>query len=93
MKSLKLQTLVLALVAARLALPSTAATYRHHYRHRTCGAQRRHNANTGTAVGAVAGGVIGNSASHGGGRLGGTLIGAGVGAVAGHEIGKHSTRC
>ena len=66
--------------------------YNHHYRHyRTCGADRRRRGNNGTAVGAVSGGVLG--AALGGGKFGNVLLGAGAGAVAGHEIGKHSTRC
>ncbi|MHB8530754.1 MAG: glycine zipper 2TM domain-containing protein [Caulobacteraceae bacterium] len=101
MNTFKLSACALALAAGALASPAAGQTYyRHHhyYRHhsygrRTCGAERRSRANTGTVIGAVGGGLLGNSVSHGGGRLGGTLIGAGAGAVVGHQIGKHSVRC
>lgn len=59
---------------------------------RTCHGSR-HNANVGTAVGAVGGGLLGNAVSHGGGRLGGTVIGAVAGGVVGHQVGKHSVKC
>jgi uncharacterized protein YcfJ len=95
MNTLKLSACALALAAASLSLPGAAQArhYRHYAHYRTCGAERRSRANTGTVIGAVGGGLLGNSVSHGGGRLGGTLIGAGVGGVVGHQIGKNSARC
>ncbi len=75
--------------------------YSHHHRYyrqgdyrqghyRTCGADARRRGNNGTAIGAVTGGVLGATL---GGGVGNTLLGAGAGAVAGHEIGRHTTRC
>ena len=65
--------------------------YRHYDHYRTCGADARRRGNNGTAIGAVSGGVLGGAL--GGGKFGNVLLGAGAGAVAGHEIGRHTTRC
>jgi hypothetical protein len=83
-----------------IAAPGLAQAHRYHhgyYRHSGynygCHARQRHDANTGTVLGAIGGGLIGNSVSGHGSKFGGTLIGAGVGAVAGHQIAKHNSPC
>ncbi len=86
----------LALVAAP-GLAQAQHYHHHHYRHygyyNGCQARQRHDANTGTVLGAIGGGLIGHSVAGHGSKFGGTLIGAGVGAVAGHQIAKHNSPC
>jgi len=65
----------LAALAAVLAISVTAAG---------CA----NNAQTGTAIGAVAGGIIGNQVGDGFGRAVATATGAFVGGIVGHAIGK-----
>ena len=88
----------LALATAQPGLADT--TVRHTTAHRThverradaaCERYRRHKANNGTVVGAVAGGVLGNVLFRGS-RTAGTLGGAAVGGVAGHSIASHNAR-
>ena len=96
----KLMTIV-GMAAASLTLvaaPGLAQAHRYHHgyhRHydNGCRARQRHDANTGTVLGAIGGGLIGHSVAGHGSKLGGTLIGAGVGAVAGHQIAKHNSPC
>ena len=92
----------LALLAPLAAVLATAvpADARHHYSHRyydrrsnyeQCRAQRRHDANKGTAIGAGVGGI---GTAIAGGGLGGALLGAGAGAIGGRVLGREaSVRC
>ncbi len=66
---------------------------RSHHSYSGCEARRRHVANNGTLIGAVAGGLIGNQMAGSGSRGLGTVLGVGGGAVVGHQIAKSSHPC
>lgn len=92
MHSKLMATLTLALSAAAVAAAPMAAEAATHTKKVWVCSDVRHEANKGTAIGAVTGGLLGNVVAGHGHKTGGTIIGAGVGAVAGHEIAKSNAK-
>jgi hypothetical protein len=95
-----MRTLTCLALAAALAAPLAPAAAKPHPKYEyngryynsyeQCRAAKRHAANRGTVIGAVAGGA---GMALLGGDVGTSLLGAGVGAVAGHEIGRGGHKC
>lgn len=79
-----------ALVAPQFAAAQSARNYGEGD---ICRAEQRRQANTGTAVGAVAGALLGSAVAAKGAKTEGAVLGGAVGAVAGHQIAKHRVKC
>jgi uncharacterized protein YcfJ len=81
--------------APALAAPQFAAAQsaRNYGDGDVCRAEQRRQANTGTAVGAVAGALLGSAVAAKGAKTEGAVLGGAVGAVAGHQIAKHRVKC
>lgn len=92
MRNKLMTTLALAVSAAAVAAAPMAADAATHTRKVWVCKDVRHEANKGTAIGAVTGGLLGNVVAGHGNKTGGTIIGAGVGAVAGHQLAKRNAK-
>jgi uncharacterized protein YcfJ len=79
-----------ALLAPQFALAQSARNYGSGD---VCRAEQRRQANTGTAVGAVAGALLGSAVAAKGAKTEGAVLGGAVGAVAGHQIAKNRVKC
>lgn len=79
-----------ALVAPQFAAAQSARSYGDGD---VCRAEQRRQANTGTAVGAVAGALLGSAVAAKGAKTEGAVLGGAVGAVAGHQIAKSRVKC
>lgn len=84
-----------AIAAPALAAPQFAAAQsaRNYGDGDVCRAEQRRQANTGTAMGAVAGALLGSAVAAKGAKTEGAVLGGAVGAVAGHQIAKHRVKC
>lgn len=79
-----------ALIAPQFALAQSARNYGDGD---ICRQEQRRQANTGTAVGAVAGALLGSAVAARGAKTEGAVLGGAVGAVAGHQIAKSRVKC
>ena len=92
LRSKFMATLTLALSAAAVAAAPMAAEAATHTKKVWVCKDVRHEANKGTAIGAVTGGLLGNVVAGHGNKTEGTILGAGVGAVAGHQLAKKNAK-
>lgn len=95
-----MKTLLVLATAAAIAAPiasvpqfAAAQSARNYGSGDICRAEKRRQANTGTAVGAIAGAVLGGSVASRGAKTEGAVLGGAVGAVAGHQIAKSRVQC